>query len=130
MNEIIGGWGVRALATPTGKSISVSVRVVRDVRAVHAGGRDEAKLRGSVRAAMIPPKSEAAGPKCGGDDADGAWRRRCPAGARPVPGCPVPGARVPGARLLGPSISLSPMGRSYRYIYTEYGTVYPSANSY
>ena len=59
----IGGWGVRALATPTGKSISVSVRVVRAVRAVRAGGRGEAKLRGSVRAAMIPPNSKAAGQK-------------------------------------------------------------------
>ena len=34
----IGGWGVR----PTRKSISVSVRVVRTVRVVRAGGRGEA----------------------------------------------------------------------------------------
>ena len=74
----------------TGKSISVSVRVVRAVRAVRAGGRGEAKLRGSVRAAMIPPKSEAAGRKSGGAVWCGVappWLGRCPAGAR----CPGAG---------------------------------------
>ena len=70
---------MRALATPTGKSISVSVRVVRDVRAVRAGGRGEAKLRGSVRAAMIPSQSEAVGRKNSGAWRGAAAARRCPA---------------------------------------------------
>ena len=39
MFSCIGGWGVSPFVTPTGKSISVSVRVVRDVRAC---GRGEA----------------------------------------------------------------------------------------
>ena len=90
---------MRASATPTGKSISVSVRVVRAVRAVRAGGRGEAKLRGSVRAAMIPPKVRAAGRICGVWRV--AWRRRCSAGARPVPGrCPFKSSSgVSGGRL-------------------------------
>ena len=75
---------------PTGKSISVSVRVVRAVR---AGGRGEAKLRGSVRAAMIPRKVEAAGPKSLPSRRVVSWRRRCSAGARPVPGARLLGAR-------------------------------------
>ena len=90
---------------PTGKSISVSVRVVRAVRAVRAGGRGEAKLRGSVRAAMIPPNSEAAGPK----SFLSSWRRRCPAGARCTgarcTGCSVHRVlSAPGARCTGCSV--------------------------
>ena len=79
----IGGWGFENLFAPTGKSISVSVRVVRAVRAVRACGRGEAKLRGSASAAMIPRKSGAAGAKCAGA-ARRVARPVC-AGARPVP---------------------------------------------
>ena len=53
-------------------------------RACRACGRaGEAKLRGSVRAAMIPPKVRAAGRIC---EAGASWRRRCSAGSGWVPG--------------------------------------------
>ena len=58
------------------------------VPCVRAG---EAKLRGSASAVMIPPKLGVGGRKC--ILARGAWRGRCSAGARPVPGARVPGAR-------------------------------------
>ena len=75
---------MRASATPTGKSISVSVRVMRAVRAVRAG---EARQAVCEREAMISPKVRAAGRIC----VVVAWRvappllGRCPSGALPVP---------------------------------------------
>ena len=53
---------------PTGKSISVSVRVVRDVRA------GEAKLRGSASAVMIPSKVGVGGRICGAVWRGVVWR--------------------------------------------------------
>ena len=72
---------VSAFGTPTGKLISVSVRVVCDVSCVRAG---EAKLRGSVSAATFRVARAPRG---------NFWRRRRDAAtARPVLGDPGAGA--------------------------------------
>ena len=84
---------MRASATPTGKSISVSVRVVRGVR---AGGRGEAACE-RESGDVSPEVGGRRENKFGGGAATGGGGA---AGAGPVPGgflVPGSGFRVPGS---------------------------------
>ena len=99
----------------TGKSISVSVRVVHAMLVVRADGHGEEKLHRRVSVAISP--TGRGGPEPNVRPVHG----RCPvpgarsrvSGARPVPGGrPVPSARlVPGARCPVPVPGVRPASR-------------------